>query len=60
MKSQADRTRATEGCDEGSKPDKQPTIVDSSAEAQALDTPPNPKYPSGVFSIVIVCFNGFL
>jgi hypothetical protein len=51
MKEQADQARVSAG---KSKPDMQPTPVDSPVEAQSLDTPPNPKYPSGVFSIIIV------
>lgn len=55
MKEQADSARKAEVSEEKSKPDMEPTVVDSAVEAQALDTPPNPEYPSGVFSIVIVC-----
>lgn len=54
MKDQADEMRNAESHEEKSKPDMQPTVVDTPVEAQALDTPPNPNYPSGVFSIIIV------
>jgi hypothetical protein len=54
MKERADRARGSAGSAEKRKPDMQPTSVDSPVEARSLDTPPNPKYPSGIFSIVIV------
>jgi hypothetical protein len=56
MKEQADQARVSAGNAEKSKPDSQPTLVDSSIEARSLDTPPNPEYPSGIFSIIIVGF----
>lgn len=54
MKEEADQQRAGEASEEKSRPDMKPTVVDTPAEAQTLDTPPNLEYPSGIFSIVIV------
>lgn len=54
MKEKADELRSNEEHQEKSTPDMQPTMVDTAVEAQALDTPPNPQFPSGVFSIIIV------
>lgn len=56
MKEQADETRESAGSTEKSKPDMLPTVIDTPVEAQALDTPPNPNYHSGIFSIIIVGF----
>jgi hypothetical protein len=54
MKERADEVRRSAGSTEKSKPDMLPTAVDTPVETQALDTPPNPMYHSGIFSIVIV------
>ena len=55
MKEQADKSRDSAEHAEKSKPGMQPTVVDTPVEAQSLDTPPNPRYHSGIFSIIIVC-----
>lgn len=64
MKDHADAKRAelssdgsANGVAEKGQPDMQPTIADSPEEAQTLDTPPDPAYPSGIFSIIIQNIN---
>ncbi|KZP31751.1 hypothetical protein FIBSPDRAFT_813379 [Athelia psychrophila] len=56
MKDAADATRA--GLNgEKAQPDMQPSAVDTPVEKQALDTPPDPAYPSGIFSIIVQNIN---
>lgn len=61
MKERADAKRAelssNHGVAEKGEPDMQPTVADTPEESQTLDTPPDPKYPSGIFSIIIQNIN---
>ncbi|KAF7968966.1 hypothetical protein HWV62_28761 [Athelia sp. TMB] len=57
MKDRADAARAREPDAEKQRPDMQATAVDTPVEAQALDTPPDPAFPSGVFSIIVQNIN---